>query len=64
MEKATKKFPEEAAISCFGKPEEAADLMAYMVSTAAKLMLELLPGWMAAQSKDIGSGEFITDVTR
>jgi RNA polymerase sigma-70 factor, ECF subfamily len=38
MEKATKKFPEEAAISCFGKPEEAADLMAYMVSTAAKLM--------------------------
>jgi 3-oxoacyl-[acyl-carrier protein] reductase len=33
-----KKFPEEVGISRFGKPEEIADLMAYLVSPAAKWM--------------------------
>jgi 3-oxoacyl-[acyl-carrier protein] reductase len=35
---AMKKFPEEVGIARFGKPEEIADLMAYMVSPAAKWM--------------------------
>jgi 3-oxoacyl-[acyl-carrier protein] reductase len=35
---AMKKFPEEAGIARFGKPEEIADLMAYIVSPAAKWM--------------------------
>jgi 3-oxoacyl-[acyl-carrier protein] reductase len=39
LEEAMKKFPEEAGISRFGKPEEIADLMAYIVSPAAKWML-------------------------
>jgi 3-oxoacyl-[acyl-carrier protein] reductase len=38
VEEAIKKFPEEAGISRFGKPEEIADLMAYLVSPAAKWM--------------------------
>jgi 3-oxoacyl-[acyl-carrier protein] reductase len=38
VEEATKKFPEEAGIARFGKPEEIADLLAYMVSPAAKWM--------------------------
>ena len=38
VEQAMKKFPEEAGISRFGKPEEIADLMAYLVSPAAKWM--------------------------
>ncbi len=38
VEEAMKKFPEEAGISRFGKPEEIADLMAYLVSPAAKWM--------------------------
>jgi 3-oxoacyl-[acyl-carrier protein] reductase len=38
VEDAIKKFPEEAGISRFGKPEEIADLMAYLVSPAAKWM--------------------------
>jgi 3-oxoacyl-[acyl-carrier protein] reductase len=38
VEDATKKFPEEAGIARFGKPEEIADLLAYMVSPAAKWM--------------------------
>ena len=36
VEEAIKKFPEEAGISRFGKPEEIAELMAYLVSPAAK----------------------------
>jgi 3-oxoacyl-[acyl-carrier protein] reductase len=36
VEEAMKKFPEEAGIARFGKPEEIADLMAYLVSPAAK----------------------------
>jgi 3-oxoacyl-[acyl-carrier protein] reductase len=38
VEEATKRFPEEAGISRFGKPEEIADLMAYLVSPSAKWM--------------------------
>jgi 3-oxoacyl-[acyl-carrier protein] reductase len=38
VEEAMKRFPEEAGISRFGKPEEIADLMAYLVSPAAKWM--------------------------
>jgi hypothetical protein len=37
VEDATKKFPEEAGIARFGKPEEIADQLAYMVSPAAKM---------------------------
>ncbi|MGA3223827.1 MAG: SDR family oxidoreductase [Acidobacteriaceae bacterium] len=38
VEEAINKYPEEAGISRFGKPEEIADLMAYLVSPAAKWM--------------------------
>jgi 3-oxoacyl-[acyl-carrier protein] reductase len=38
FEEAVKKFPEEVGIARLGKPEEIADLMAYMVSPAAKWM--------------------------
>ncbi len=38
VEEAMKKFPEEAGIARFGKPEEIADLMAYLVSPVAKWM--------------------------
>jgi 3-oxoacyl-[acyl-carrier protein] reductase len=38
VEEAIRKFPQEAGIARFGKPEEIADLMAYMVSPAAKWM--------------------------
>jgi 3-oxoacyl-[acyl-carrier protein] reductase len=38
VEEAMMKFPEEVGISRFGKPEEIADLMAYLVSPAAKWM--------------------------
>jgi 3-oxoacyl-[acyl-carrier protein] reductase len=38
VEEAIKKFPEEGGISRFGKPEEIADLMAFLVSPAAKWM--------------------------
>lgn len=46
---ATKKFPEEAGISRYGKPGEIADLMAYMVSLAAK--------WMTGSSVRMDGGE-------
>ncbi|HTW23819.1 MAG TPA: SDR family NAD(P)-dependent oxidoreductase, partial [Candidatus Baltobacteraceae bacterium] len=36
VEEAIKKFPEEAGISRFGEPEEIADLLAFLVSPAAK----------------------------
>ncbi len=38
VEEAMKKFPEEAGIARFGRPEEIADLMAFLVSPAAKWM--------------------------
>jgi 3-oxoacyl-[acyl-carrier protein] reductase len=38
VEKAMKEFPEMAGITRYGEPEEVADLMAYMVSPAAKWM--------------------------
>jgi 3-oxoacyl-[acyl-carrier protein] reductase len=38
VEDAVKKFPDEVGIARFGKPEEIADLMAYLVSPAAKWM--------------------------
>jgi 3-oxoacyl-[acyl-carrier protein] reductase len=36
LEEAMKKFPEEVGIARFGRPEEITDLMAYLVSPAAK----------------------------
>jgi 3-oxoacyl-[acyl-carrier protein] reductase len=36
VEEATDKFPAEAGISRYGTPEEIADLMAFLVSPAAK----------------------------
>jgi hypothetical protein len=36
VEEATRMFPEEAGISRYGTPEEVADLMAFLVSPAAK----------------------------
>ena len=49
VEEAIKKFPEQAGISRFGKPEEIADLMSYLVSSAAK--------WMTGASLRIDGGE-------
>jgi 3-oxoacyl-[acyl-carrier protein] reductase len=49
VEEALKKFPEEAGIGRFGKPEEIAELMAYLVSPAAK--------WMTGSSVRMDGGE-------
>jgi 3-oxoacyl-[acyl-carrier protein] reductase len=49
VEEAMKKFPEEAGISRFGKPEEIADLLAYLVSPGAK--------WMTGTSVRMDGGE-------
>ena len=49
VEEATNKFPEEAGISRFGEPEEIADLLAFMVSPAAK--------WMTGTSVRMDGGE-------
>jgi len=49
VEEAIKKFPEQAGISRFGKPEEIADLMSYLVSPAAK--------WMTGASIRLDGGE-------
>ncbi|HTW93581.1 MAG TPA: SDR family oxidoreductase [Tepidisphaeraceae bacterium] len=49
VEEAMRKFPEEAGISRYGQPEEVADLMAFMVSPAAK--------WMTGTSVRIDGGE-------
>ena len=49
VEEALNKFPEEAGISRFGQPEEIADLLAFMVSPAAK--------WMTGTSVRIDGGE-------
>jgi 3-oxoacyl-[acyl-carrier protein] reductase len=49
VEEAMKKFPEEVGIARFGEPEEIADLMAYIVSSAAK--------WMTGASVRMDGGE-------
>jgi 3-oxoacyl-[acyl-carrier protein] reductase len=49
VEEATKKFPEEAGISRYGQPEEIAELLAFMVSPAAK--------WMTGTSVRMDGGE-------
>lgn len=49
VEEATKQFPEKAGIARYGAPEEIADLMAYMVSPAAK--------WMTGTSVRMDGGE-------
>lgn len=49
VEEAMKKFPEEVGISRFGKPEEIADLMGYLVSPAAK--------WMTGASVRMDGGD-------
>jgi 3-oxoacyl-[acyl-carrier protein] reductase len=49
VEEAIKKFPEQAGITRLGKPEEVADLMAYLVSPAAK--------WMTGSSMRMDGGE-------
>jgi 3-oxoacyl-[acyl-carrier protein] reductase len=46
---ATKRFPEETGISRYGRPEEIADLLAFMVSPAAK--------WMTGTSVRMDRGE-------
>jgi 3-oxoacyl-[acyl-carrier protein] reductase len=49
VEEAINKYPEEAGISRFGKPEEIADLMAFLVSPAAK--------WLTGASVRMDGGE-------
>jgi 3-oxoacyl-[acyl-carrier protein] reductase len=49
VEEAIKIFPEQAGISRFGKPEEIADLISYLVSPAAK--------WMTGASVRMDGGE-------
>jgi NAD(P)-dependent dehydrogenase (short-subunit alcohol dehydrogenase family) len=49
LEEAIKKFPQEAGISRYGKPEEIADLMAFLVSPAAK--------WLTGASIRMDGGE-------
>jgi 3-oxoacyl-[acyl-carrier protein] reductase len=49
VEEAMKKFPEEAGIARFGKPEEIADLMAFLVSPQAK--------WLTGASIRMDGGE-------
>jgi 3-oxoacyl-[acyl-carrier protein] reductase len=49
VEEAVNKFPQDVGISRFGQPEEIADLMAYMVSPAAK--------WMTGTSVRMDGGE-------
>jgi 3-oxoacyl-[acyl-carrier protein] reductase len=49
VEDAIKKFPEEAGITRFGKPEEIANLLGYLVSPAAK--------WMTGASVRMDGGE-------
>jgi 3-oxoacyl-[acyl-carrier protein] reductase len=49
VEEAIEKFPEQAGITRLGKPEEVADLMAYLVSPAAK--------WMTGSSVRMDGGE-------
>jgi 3-oxoacyl-[acyl-carrier protein] reductase len=49
VEQAMKKFPEEAGIARYGKPEEIADLLGYLVSPAAR--------WLTGASVRIDGGE-------
>jgi 3-oxoacyl-[acyl-carrier protein] reductase len=49
VEQALKRFPEEAGIARYGKPEEIADLLAYLVSPVAK--------WMTGASIRMDGGE-------
>jgi 3-oxoacyl-[acyl-carrier protein] reductase len=49
VEEAMEKFPEKAGIARFGRPEEIADLMSYLVSPAAK--------WMTGASLRMDGGE-------
>jgi 3-oxoacyl-[acyl-carrier protein] reductase len=49
LEQALKKFPEQAGSTRFGKPEEIAELMGYLVSPAAK--------WMTGTSVRMDGGE-------
>jgi 3-oxoacyl-[acyl-carrier protein] reductase len=49
VEEAIRKFPEQAGITRLGKPEEIADLMAYLVSPAAK--------WMTGSALRMDGGE-------
>jgi 3-oxoacyl-[acyl-carrier protein] reductase len=49
VEEATKQFPEKAQISRYGRPEEISDLLAFMVSPAAK--------WMTGASVRMDGGE-------
>lgn len=49
VEEAVEKFPDEVGIARFGEPEEIADLLAFMVSTAAK--------WMTGASVRMDGGE-------
>jgi 3-oxoacyl-[acyl-carrier protein] reductase len=49
VEEAIRKFPEKTGITRFGKPEEIADLMSYLVSPAAK--------WMTGASVRMDGGE-------
>jgi 3-oxoacyl-[acyl-carrier protein] reductase len=49
VEEATSRFPQQAGITRFGKPEEIADLMAYLVSPAAK--------WMTGAAVRMDGGE-------
>jgi 3-oxoacyl-[acyl-carrier protein] reductase len=50
VEEAIKRYPEQSGISRFGEPEEIADLLAYLVSPAAK--------WITGASLRIDGGEF------
>ena len=49
VEEAMKKFPEEVGISRYGQPKEIAELLAFMVSPAAK--------WMTGTSVRMDGGE-------
>jgi 3-oxoacyl-[acyl-carrier protein] reductase len=49
VEEAVRRFPEEVGIARFGKPEEIAELMAFMVSPAAK--------WLTGASVRMDGGE-------
>jgi 3-oxoacyl-[acyl-carrier protein] reductase len=49
MEEAINKFPEQAGITRFGKPEEIADLIGYLVSPAAR--------WMTGAAVRMDGGE-------
>jgi len=49
VEEAMKQFPEKVEITPYGQPEEIADLLAFMVSPAAK--------WMTGTSVRMDGGE-------